>query len=1102
MATPYVNPLLALDRLRRGLPADPNAEVPLEEIAEGQEGTFISAVGRGALTGAETVGKILDAPQEAVFRAITGKDPRTIGDGDDEISGRELLREIGVLRKGAPNTWGNFAAGLATDLIADPLNLVGVGVLGTGGRAAAKAGVMTRLGEKLTIAAKRGADISPQLTSRAVRGAKRAGRELADVADVQITGRPFIRPRAASRFGSVNDLEAAARAGVEIPGIEQLSKLDDAAKAAPLSYDIGIGPTQAMSLKFNVPGGGAVRDALDAVVSGAKFGRVGQLTRQFLDKTVKGASDLDSQVYRAGTNILADEARSRKVAEATAEIAKLRGSDAGDAVFSEEGNRSLGRLIESPGALTPAQAAKDISLLGPPNSAVRQYLAWWYDVGRKALQESSEVGLPGQSFSDPNITGYLPRQVSRLIEELATRGGGDSQKAIRTLTGDMLSRSQETMVPGGRDFLAFELGRDPRLVGNKRMAKTDAEAAAHIQRRVAELQQSAGLDAAPLKQQDAMALASLMSRLPNIGDTAQPLFGQHPAEMITSYLGGRAAATRNARSELEMIGSYAEGSLEGLDGDLPVTIDDALKRLNLASDESSNGTRQILRDIISKRKGIDPDKVELSFYSVPESLVTRLTRSKDIALNPKQQGQIMQGVRYLQDIWRNSVLTWPSRYVRDLMGGFFSNLLEAANPVTLVTRGYSFATKLLVGKANAMDPAIGSLIQRMPFYADVPLEQVGAKFYGDLAATGLLGSTKKLDRGVAGMEIAEELPGFGRLLPAMGSVRELPGFLAGIVNPESNFARAGAKLGDSTDAITRLAGYSELLFQGFAPDEAARRMKRAHVDYGSLSESEKAIRNYYVPFYTFATRQMMEAGRRLVEEPASLNALLRASQAPAKAQDDEHYVPQFARERVVLGAFPGTDGSQNVLYNLDIPALSALEGIGDPSTQNLGGSLSPMAKMFVEYGTGVDTFTKRPLSETRGNIARMTGAGPGGPMQLVDKLVDNFVPFGSRVSGLARDLVENRDQRSTGELYGQTGVNLLTGMKWKNISQKELLDDATRTQEERLGGLLRTHTSRYIPKEILPFLPENTQRDYRNYRQLNRIRSARKKREEEAANER
>lgn len=1102
MATPYVNPLLALDRIRRGLPGDPSAEAPLEDIPEGQEGTFVGDVGRGALTGAETVGKILDAPQEAVFRAIVGKDPSTLGDGDDEISGRELLRELGILQKGAPDTWGNFAAGLATDLIADPLNLVGVGVLGKGGRAAAKMGVMPRLGEKLTLAAKRGADISPQLTSRAVRGARRAGRELADVADVQITGRPFIRPRAASRFGSVNDLEAAARAGVEIPGIEQLSKLDDAAKAAPLSYDIGIGPTQAMSLKFNVPGGGAVRDALDAVVSGAKFGRVGQLARQFFDEKVKGAATLDDQVYTAGANILAEEARGKKVAEATAEIAKLRGSDAGDAVFSEDGNRSLGRLIERPVARTADQVRADRSLIGEDGSAVRQYLDFWDTAGQKALRDSAEVGLPSQVFKDPNIPGYLPRQVSRLIEEIVSRRGGDSSKAISTLTGDMLSRSPETMVPGGRDFLAFELARDPMLVGGKRLAKTDADAAAHIQKRVAELQQAANIDAVPLKQQDAMALAQLMNRLPNIGDTAQPLFGQHPTETITSYLGGRAAATRNARSELEMLGSFADDATRGFGDDVSVTIDDALRRLNLASDESTNGTKRILREIIGQRRGIASDSVELSSFSVPEKLLARLTRAKDIALNPRQQGEIMKGMRYLQDIWRNSVLTWPSRYVRDLMGGFFSNMLEATNPVTLVTRGYSFATKLLVGKANAMDPAIGSLIQRMPFYADVPLEQVGAKFYGDLAATGLLGSTKKLDRGVAGMEIAEELPGFGRLLPEMGSVRELPGFLAGIVNPESNFAKAGAKLGDSTDAITRLAGYSELLFQGFAPDEAARRMKRAHVDYGSLSESEKAIRNYYVPFYTFATRQMMESGRRLVEEPASLNALLRASQAPADAQDDDKYVPQFARERVVLGAFPGTDGSQNVLYNLDIPALSALEGIGDPSVQNLGGSLSPMAKLAVELSTGVDTFTKRPLSETRGNIARMTGAGPGGPMQVVDKLVDNFVPFGSRVSGLARDLVENRDQRSTGELYGQTGVNLLTGMKWKNISAKELLDDATRTQEERLGGLLRTHTSRYIPKEILPFLPENTQRDYRNYRQLNRIRSARKKREEEAANER
>jgi hypothetical protein len=1101
MATPYVNPLLALDRLRRGLPKDPN-EDPLEEIPESGEGGFIGNVGRGALTGAETIGKVLDAPQEALFRAITGKDPRQIGDRDDEISGRELLRELGVLQKGAPNTWGNFAAGLATDLVADPLNLVGVGVFGKGGAAAAKTGALGRAGEAFTLAAKRGAPIADDLMQRAARGAAKTGRRLQDIPDVDIVGRPFVRPRAASRFGSVDDLVKAADAGVDVPGIDRLRRLDAGARAAPLSYDIGIGPTQAMSLKFNVPGGAVVRDALDSLVAGAKFSRyAGVPFRQFFDESASGAATLEDQVYTAGSNILKSRDEARKTAEATAQIAKLRASSDGDAVFSEEGNRSLGRIIEQPKVYSFEDQVKDSQFLRGnvatgQASPVRQFTDYATEAMEGALRESAEVGLPSQRFRDPNIEGYLPRVVSRSIDELVRRRGPESFKAIQTLTGDMLSRSPETMLPGGRDFLSFELGRDPMLVGSKRMARSDSEAAAHIQKRISAYQ-SGVAEPATVPQRDAMALAQLLNKLPNVGETAQPIFGQHPTETVRSYLAGRTGAISNRRSQLDVLGSYAEGSLEGTLDDVSVPMDEALRRLDIASDETANGTRQILRDIIARRKATTPDRVNLADYYVPESVLNRLNRVTKSVLDPQQQGEFVKGLRYLQDIWRNSVLTWPSRYVRDLMGGFFSNLIEVGNPLTLVTRGYNFATQLLVGKANAMDGAIMSTIKRMPYYADVPASELGARFYGDLAATGLLSSTKKLDRGVAGLEVAEELPGFGRLLPEVGSLNEMPGFLAGIANPQSKFATAGAKIGDSTDAITRLAGYAELLFQGFSPDEAARRMKRTHVDYSSLSEGEKAIRNYFVPFYTFATRQMLEAGRRVVEEPASLNALLRASQAPAKSQDDDQYVPQFARERVVLGAFPGTDGSQNILYNLDVPTLSALEGLGDPSVQNLGGSLSPAAKLLTEYVTGVDTFTKRPLSETKGNVARMIGAGPGGPVQVVDKLVDGFVPFGSRVSGMARDLIENRDERSTGELYGQTGVNLLTGLKWKNITRDELLDDATRTQEDRLGGLLRTHTSKYVPKEILPFLPESAQRDYRNYRQLNKIRQTRRKRREE-----
>jgi hypothetical protein len=662
----------------------------------------------------------------------------------------------------------------------------------------------------------------------------------------------------------------------------------------------------------------------------------------------------------------------------------------------------------------------------------------------------------------------------------------------------MLSRSDATMVPGGRDFLSFELARDEFLVGAKRGAKTDADAAAHIQQRIAQHQADSGMEATGVAQKDAMELARLLNRMPNPGDTSQQLFGQHPTEMVTSYLGGRAKAVSNARNELDVIGSYAEQTMRGVDGEVSVTVDDALKRLNLASDESTNGTKRILRETIARRKGLNPDSIELATYQIPESVLLRMTRMKDVAKDPKQQLLFMQAMRYMQAIWRNSILTWPSRYVRDLMGGFFQNALETGNPLTLVTRGYPFAKRLLFDKASAFDEDVVASIMKMPHYADMPAEKIGERFYGDLAATGLLSGSSKLDRGVAGLEIAEELPGFGRLLPEMGPLSSAPKFLAGIFNPDSSFARAGAKLGDSTDTISRLAGYAELLFQGFSPEEAARQIKRSQVDYSSLSEAEKRIRNYAIPFYTFGTRTAMETGRRILEEPASMNALIRASQAFSGGQDDDQYLPQFARERTVLGSWPGADDSQNVLYNLDIPALSSVEGFGSPGefVPNLASQFNPFLKTAVENIWDRDSFTKRPLSETRGDLARITGAGPGGATQWLDRGI-SFVPFGSRATNLARDLIENKDKRSRGELYGQTAINLLTGLKMKNISTDELLNDASRSTEERLGGLLRTHTSKYVPKEILPFLPESVQRDYRNYRQLNKIRQTRQKRREE-----
>ena len=1123
---PLLNPLLKLRQLA-GRTATPAAEAPLEEIPENQEASFIGKAGNALTTGIETIGNVLDTPQDWLYGGILGKNANEVGNRDDEIDGREILRELGILRRTGRDNWGNFAAGLATDLVVDPLNLINVGALTKAGKAVQKAGAGARAGEYLTKGVARGADLSAPLVERARSGAAKAGKALEQVSDVELTGRPFIRPRAAFRYGTVSDLEKAAAAGVDVPNMERLSSLPENLKNTALQKDIGIGigPFQA---KFNVPGGGLLTDLIDSTVAGAKFGKAGQTVRSFFDKDVAGASSLGDQTYLSGAAQLARDAVAKKEADAVSEIAKLRVADDAWAkkkeqaagwlesstdsreqpllkmmadtptVFSEEGNRALGRLIEKPIAMPKGQSVAD-GMFKKLSGGVEQYLRWWDEASKSALDESRKLGVGAKEFSDPNISGYLPRSMSNLLQDsiMQRHGKDQGRKLIGTMTADQLSRSAETMVPGGRDFLAFELAKDPYLVGPKRLAKTDDEAAEYIQKKFDELTTKANVDNVAMAKNERKQLAHLLNSLPEevLEEGAPSLFGQHPTDSIRNYVTGRARANRNAESQLDMLASYAEEGLGTAGQGVTKNAVQALQEVGLKTGDDY-GAKEFLRNAIAKKRGIDPDKVELTAWNIPVDIISRLQQTAKLAnFGPQER----TWWKYISDIWRNSILSWPSRYARDLMGGLSMNMLEVENPMNLA-RGYRFSWSMIVHGKSADD--LAATIVKMPQYAGLDASEAAARYYGDLAATGLIEGTKKREVS-AGAALTNALPGYSTRAGDNSAMQLLnPMSWGGIVSPDSKYAKAGAALGETTDQITRVAGYTALMLEGNSPQEAARLMKRAHVDYDSLSDWEKEVRDRVVPFYTFSSRMAGETSRRLVENPQQMNRLLRLTQAPSQYNTDDAYIPEYARERTVLSSWKNADGNQNVLYNLDIPLLGSLRQLGDSANggfwQEAGGMLNPTLKMFMENITGTDSFTRQPLEAKRGTLARALGVGRDSPlhdfMQYADRAVE-MSPF-VRQAQLAKDLLENRDQLPTSDVAARTAVNALTGIKMRTLDTDDMIYDVKRNLADELGSNLREYKVQYVPKELLPSLPERDQRNYRNFRQLEKMRADRRKRAE------
>lgn len=108
-----------------------------------QEQSLLGWAGSGLLSGASTLGAILDTPGSIVRNTLAGENPfKGLLSPDQRTSGRDLLRQYGLADQ--EDTWGNLAGGIAADILLDPitwLTLGGSAVLKPAGKVAKAAGI-------------------------------------------------------------------------------------------------------------------------------------------------------------------------------------------------------------------------------------------------------------------------------------------------------------------------------------------------------------------------------------------------------------------------------------------------------------------------------------------------------------------------------------------------------------------------------------------------------------------------------------------------------------------------------------------------------------------------------------------------------------------------------------------------------------------------------------------------------------------------------------------------------------------------------------------------------------------------------------------------
>lgn len=1063
-----------------------------------------------------TIAHVIDTPGAMVRGALAGG----LGNGvaalyqssEDRTDGRELLRSYGLLK--GDDTWLNWAAGLGTELLTDPLSMLSgpARALTPAGKAAKAAGLSGQTARAVSRAyLDDAARVAPEIADRAAKGVDRLTKTRQGTArtmtDTDLYSKPLVGPRAASRFGTLDDVvryaddpKTARDDVIQFLGrgdVARGEQIFNQIKGQNLSNDIGVGlPLGDAAYTFNLGAVGTTyRDLLDAMGRSARWSWLGRAKAKLFDKSVDSALDEEAQMLQQAGFAKRAAARQAKTRETAEQISKLH-SEVPEA-FTEDGNKFLGRLIEGSGQ--DFAATRGFYNAHP---AVRRLIDWWEDAQQQVLKESREIGLASNKLEDPYGLNYLPYQADSMFQ-MASRSNPKLRSSLSHLTGDQLGRTASMRTPGGRDQI-MRLSQDPQVSGPQRALSTDAAAAAYLAR---DVHGTSFKNLTKQQQKEMLRLANILHGLPKEATDIAPLFGQHPMQMIQQYMVGRGEAAANLDVVLDGLVTYAvRQKPTHVQGGRHVTISQALKELDAKTVKAAGpnvtgrpgveiGARPQMRERLAKAMGITPDKVNLSAISVPREHLDKLLRAREGLVNPTQTNSVMQWLDAYTSVWKGSILAWPSRITRDLYSGAYANWLAGA-----FSPDAAWGAKVLL-EHGADSPEFARFLDRLPRYSGIANRvDRAAAFNADLVSTGLLGGGSHLDRfdSVTGKEVLQQFPGAesATFSGAVGELFNPQGYkwenFSAIKTPKNPYAQtrnpillAGDKANTVSDGINRLTGYYALLQQGYSPMAAAEQIKRVQVDYGSLSDFERTWMRHVFPWYTYQSRIFGEVVSQLAARPGGrYGQTIRTVNRGQQDADDETYIPSYLREQVAIpvGRLPQ---GQVYVSDIDLPGFDQLNMLELPgpgrdivtgTARQIGEQLSPTYRIAAELISGRDFYHDTPIKESYGIASQAGRFLTGQPLPygyLADRVIGN-VPFVQRPATAISKVLDDRTGLSLLPRIGTTALDQVTGVKVRTVSDERNEYDMSSLIGETIDTLpqSRTMSRTYIPEELQGTLPQ------------------------------
>jgi len=987
---------------------DPIGLVPIRKrrptvadlMPEAEKTSLLRDLAQTGASGLSTFGWLLGTPGAIVRGILAGKPLSGLGTSDERVSGRDLLRQWGMV--GDKDTWGNFGGGLAAEVALDPLTYFGIGLLGRGantvaGNLAKGAGLMA---DDVGLMARRASN-EAMGTAQFLR--QSTPQSLIDLADDPEYAMQMWRQKAGGRADELLNAPITRMNRVSFPGF--------GSGAADL---LGQRAGDFMARASDQVGG--------AIRSAPFIGPAVRTAQAVFDPRVLGFVDEDRQWLareltdaerRAGRG--ADKYLNQLMVDAARDIGQ-------DTFRSPEFATAFRNVMENQVDQVPEQLAAFFDP-GQPGSRLVQAAREFQD---DAIRRAREAGVKLEYTDLPNDIGYFFRQQVKPVNptmapgyaapknvqydsgvDVFGVGGGTAQRrdytrAFPTYVLDKMAGDRELQEALRESTNRFTLGDNDvrQIIDNwlgtnapdflAKLPPSGAPGQASPFDFMREAIEEAGGNADDAIRAQYLQLADSIRRtplefakegLPKYGNALNDFATYARARRRNEAAAGVLLRHLTANPITDDAGRFIPADM--VPGNTAYSIDEALKLLNLDHWEprvAADGTVAFspAMEAFARQMGRRAD--ELTDVAIPKEFVDQLRAKVQKARAPQEAGPLLKAFDDMTQRFKTLALLWPARYSRDAYSGAFASATQDAfnpldwwaglqarrgnyNPLARRLRnapGYG-AEDLFGAGAVVRDTVSDPLPAGSRAISSQELAEAQIrKFLADAGGQGVGQSSVMDDLG----RTADNLTYRGTFPGATGGLFQglgrnwlnpntyNPFALRGRQGNPNPLLELGDRLAESTDAGNRIGTYLNRIRKGDAPEAAKAVADLTQVVYSpsNFSALERDFIKRLVPFYSYTKGITPLIAKELTQNPAgimgqSIRAVTRGSEP-----SPDQFTPEYLRQSAAIPVGPDlpffgvdTPGITRFLTNLDLPHEGVLNlftpGIGNSIASRVGDSL-------------------------------------------------------------------------------------------------------------------------------------------------------------------